>query len=161
MSFAPGLDNHWHQCQLWHWLRLRLVLVIALCLYVFSLGVKRPRREADHSPPSSAEVKNAWIYTSTPQYVFMVWCSVNDRDNLTFYLTYNDFWSHFIIQHSSPSSAWSCGQKSPWKNKILWHTKLINSPKSRKACEIVGIPNETNRHLARRPLVHLTHRFYQ
>jgi hypothetical protein len=37
----------------------------------FSLGVKRQRREADHSPPSSAEVKNAWIYTSTPQYIFM------------------------------------------------------------------------------------------
>jgi hypothetical protein len=30
-----------------------------------SLGVKRPVREADHSPPSSAEVKNAWSYTST------------------------------------------------------------------------------------------------
>jgi hypothetical protein len=29
-------------------------------------GVKRPGREADHSPPSSAEVKNAWRYTSTP-----------------------------------------------------------------------------------------------
>jgi len=25
-----------------------------------------PRREADHSPPSIAEVKNAWSYTSTP-----------------------------------------------------------------------------------------------
>jgi hypothetical protein len=24
------------------------------------------RREADHSPPSSAEVKTAWNYTSTP-----------------------------------------------------------------------------------------------
>jgi hypothetical protein len=31
-----------------------------------SLGAKRPGREADHSPPSSAEVKNAWSYTSTP-----------------------------------------------------------------------------------------------
>jgi hypothetical protein len=30
----------------------------------FSLGTKRPGREADHSPPSSAEVKNAWSYTS-------------------------------------------------------------------------------------------------
>jgi hypothetical protein len=30
-----------------------------------SLGIKRPGREADHSPPSSAEV-NAWSYTSTP-----------------------------------------------------------------------------------------------
>jgi hypothetical protein len=31
-----------------------------------SLGVKRPGREADHSRPSSVEVKNAWSYTCTP-----------------------------------------------------------------------------------------------
>jgi hypothetical protein len=31
-----------------------------------SLGVKQPGREADHSPPSSAEIKNEWSYTSTP-----------------------------------------------------------------------------------------------
>jgi hypothetical protein len=30
------------------------------------LWVKRPGREADHSPPSSVEVKNAWNYTTTP-----------------------------------------------------------------------------------------------
>jgi hypothetical protein len=36
-----------------------------------SPGVKRPGREDDHSPPTSAEVKNTWIYTSTPPYVFM------------------------------------------------------------------------------------------
>jgi hypothetical protein len=30
-----------------------------------SLGVKRPGREVEHSPPSRAEVKNAWSYTST------------------------------------------------------------------------------------------------
>jgi hypothetical protein len=34
-------------------------------------GVKRPRREADHSPPTSAEVKKTWIYTSPPLYAFM------------------------------------------------------------------------------------------
>jgi hypothetical protein len=28
--------------------------------------VSRPQREADHSPPTSAEVKKMWIYTSTP-----------------------------------------------------------------------------------------------
>jgi len=37
-----------------------------------SLGVKRPGREADHSPQSSAEIKNVRIYTSTPQFVFVV-----------------------------------------------------------------------------------------
>jgi hypothetical protein len=50
-----------------------------------ALGVKRPGREADDSPPSSAEVKNAWSYTFTPQYVFMAWCLVKHRDNFTFF----------------------------------------------------------------------------
>jgi len=30
-----------------------------------STGVKNPRREADHSPPSGAEVKNVWSAVST------------------------------------------------------------------------------------------------
>jgi hypothetical protein len=34
-------------------------------------GVKRQGRKADHSPPTSAEVKKMWIYTSTPIYCFM------------------------------------------------------------------------------------------
>jgi hypothetical protein len=37
------------------------------------LGAKRPGREADHSPPFSAEFKNAWNRTFTPQYAFMAW----------------------------------------------------------------------------------------
>jgi len=44
--------------------------------WAVSLGAKRQRRDADHPPPSSAEVKNEWSYTSTPQYAFMAWCSV-------------------------------------------------------------------------------------
>jgi hypothetical protein len=36
-----------------------------------SPGVKRQGREADHSPPTSAEVKKMWIYISTPPYAFM------------------------------------------------------------------------------------------
>jgi hypothetical protein len=31
-----------------------------------STEIKRPGREAIYSPPSSAEVKNAWLCTSTP-----------------------------------------------------------------------------------------------
>jgi hypothetical protein len=53
-----------------------------------SLGVKRPERESDHSPPSNAEVRNAWSYTSIPQYVFMAWCLVKYRDNFTLPFTY-------------------------------------------------------------------------
>jgi hypothetical protein len=35
-------------------------------LGALSPGVKWPRREADHSPPASAEVMKTWLYTSTP-----------------------------------------------------------------------------------------------
>jgi hypothetical protein len=37
-------------------------------LYAFLFSPrKRPGREADYSPPTSAEVNNTWIYTSTPK----------------------------------------------------------------------------------------------
>jgi hypothetical protein len=42
-----------------------------MVLGALSPGVKRPGREADHSPSTSAEVKKTWIYTSTPPYAFM------------------------------------------------------------------------------------------
>jgi len=42
------------------------------------LGVRRPRREYDHSHPTSAETKGAWSDTSTS-------CRHGeDRDNVTF-----------------------------------------------------------------------------
>jgi len=34
-----------------------------------SPGLKYSGLEADHSPPSSADAKNAWSYTSTPPVV--------------------------------------------------------------------------------------------
>jgi hypothetical protein len=52
-----------------------------------SLGVKRPWREANHSHPSSAEVKNTWSYTSSHQFAFMAWCSVK-KAQVHFYLTF-------------------------------------------------------------------------
>jgi hypothetical protein len=36
-----------------------------------SPAVKRQGREANHSPPSSAEVKKMWVYTFTPPHAFM------------------------------------------------------------------------------------------
>jgi hypothetical protein len=45
---------------------------------IFS-AVKRAERGADHSPPSSTEVMNAWSYTSTPLYVIMEWCLIKYR----------------------------------------------------------------------------------
>jgi hypothetical protein len=40
-----------------------------------SQRVKLLGRETDHSPPSIAEVKNAWSYPTTPPCIFMVWWS--------------------------------------------------------------------------------------
>jgi hypothetical protein len=56
----------------------------------FSSGVMRPGRETDHSPPTSAEVKKTWIYTSAPPYAFMSYAYlVEHRDNFTFYQVLN------------------------------------------------------------------------
>jgi hypothetical protein len=41
------------------------------CPGAVSSSVKRQRREADHSPPTSAEVNKMWIYTAISPYVFM------------------------------------------------------------------------------------------
>jgi hypothetical protein len=43
--------------------------------------VKWLGREANHLSPCSAEIKNAWNYTSTPPYVFM---AVKCKGNLIF-----------------------------------------------------------------------------
>jgi hypothetical protein len=52
---------------------------------VFYPGVKMPVREADHSPPTSAEVKKAWIYIFTPPHM-PSWRSAElvTGDNFTF-----------------------------------------------------------------------------
>jgi hypothetical protein len=93
-----GLDDWWFESRQWLAIfifttvsRLALgptQLPIQWVSGALSLGVKRPGREADHSPPYSTKIKNAWSYTSTPQYAFMAWCSVKKhRDNYTYTFT--------------------------------------------------------------------------
>jgi hypothetical protein len=58
-------------------------------LGALSLGVKRPVREADHSPPSSAEVKESvdlYLHSSnTPSWRG---AQLKHRDNFTFTFTF-------------------------------------------------------------------------
>jgi hypothetical protein len=49
-----------------------------------SLRVKRPEREANNSPPFSAEVEECVELYFHSQYVFILWCLVKHRDNFTF-----------------------------------------------------------------------------
>jgi hypothetical protein len=41
------------------------------------------------TPPSSASAQYTWSYTSTPHYVFTVWCLDKHRDNFTFRYFYS------------------------------------------------------------------------
>jgi hypothetical protein len=72
------------------------------------LEVKRPGLEADHSHPSSAEVKNAWSYNSTPQYTFMALCSVKAQ-LLKLFIIISPSWeaiSHLASQEI-PRNLWN------------------------------------------------------
>jgi hypothetical protein len=53
-----------------------------------SLRVKQSGHEGDNARPSSVEVRNAWSYTSTPQYAFMAWWSVKKSTGTTLPLPY-------------------------------------------------------------------------
>jgi len=62
--------------------------------------VKRPGRDVDHSPPSGAEAKNEWSYTSTPR----ICHHGMDRDNFTSVFTNtntNQVCLNTIQNHSS------------------------------------------------------------
>ena len=60
--------------------------------YLDSLsGVKWPRLEADHSPPSSAAGKNEWSCSSTPLHAFTMWTVIT---------------SMFIIRHYINLPTW-------------------------------------------------------
>jgi len=68
----------------------------------FTSGVKRLQHEADRSPPTSAEVKNQWSYTSTPirlhdydRYKFTLFLhhiSFSNPYDLYFYVLYQPEW---------------------------------------------------------------------
>jgi len=69
----PGLNSRqgqWWNFSLCH--RIHTGSVARLASYPMGIReAKQLGREAVHSPQTSAEVKNAWSYTSTHPYVFM------------------------------------------------------------------------------------------
>jgi len=109
---------------------------------VVSPGVKRPgRREADHSPPSSAEVRKAWSYNSTPPYVFMACYLVKRRGDFT-HISVCARFEHFVQKwnkkrHSCADYYWeqfspmsSSGSSQPrfWTS----HSAFTPTPRSLK-----------------------------
>jgi hypothetical protein len=91
---------------------------------LFPRRVNRSEREADHSPPSSAEV-NAWSYTSAPQYVFTAWCLIKYRVNFTInlcgyqYLAAVVSWGHFNTHCSVRCYMEICDRSSLQQRSVL------------------------------------------
>lgn len=60
-----------------------------------SLRIQWLWHKDDHPIPSSSEIKNTYVYSSTPPYVFMEWCLNKHRDNFNF--SYN--WVNRILSY--------------------------------------------------------------
>jgi hypothetical protein len=69
-------------------------------IYVLSFGVKRLGREADHSSPSSAEVKE-WVelYLHSPS-TLSCCVQLKHRDNFTFNFTWHHTDDNYVKQET-------------------------------------------------------------
>jgi hypothetical protein len=70
-----------------------------------SAGGKRLGREADHSPPYSAEVMNVWSYTSIPPYNWIAWYLVKHKENFYLYRT-------LPYRYDRRTKLWDCVSES-------------------------------------------------
>jgi hypothetical protein len=94
-----------------------------------SPGVKRTGCEADHSPPTSAERKNTWTYTSTPPYAFMVYCLISyAQGQLYLYLSmalqpFVGPWPLFQFLNLFTQSVGLLGRGISWSQDRYLHTE--------------------------------------
>jgi hypothetical protein len=79
--------------------------------------VKQPGRNADHSLPSTVEVKNACSYTPFLQHVFMAWCTLRLP-----YLTL-PYMTGLLLKNRSQD--W--GSKGPQRWRSYGGVSLVNS----------------------------------
>jgi len=64
-----------------------------------SAGVMRPGREADHSPPSKAEVKNVWSYTSSHSCLHGM--ILEHKDFILPPASFLEFWTSNMVEASN------------------------------------------------------------
>jgi hypothetical protein len=77
--------------------------------------VKRPRSEAYHSAPHSAEVKNGWSYTSAPVCLHDL-----HRENFTFYI--KDKWNWTSAMHGGSEKCTQLPNWKTWRENASWET---------------------------------------
>jgi hypothetical protein len=92
------------------------------------LGVKRPGREADHSPPFSAEVKE-WVklYLHSPNTPSWPGAQLKHRDT-TFYFVLNNVTSFFSMSFVDANVS-----TLPWCEAVQKH--LTFGPRGHEVCE--------------------------
>lgn len=74
------------------------------------MEVKCVGREADHSPPWSAKLKNVWSCSSILPYIFMAWCLVKHRKIFTCILQiYYHYSSSVQVQQPCVGLGLLCG----------------------------------------------------
>ena len=82
-------------------------------------GIKRPGREADYSPASTADVKNVWRYMSSPA----IWLHTLYRDAFTYLKSY------LHVQYMSVAyrrgGVWSVQTPPPRNSEVLTKLHLI------------------------------------
>jgi hypothetical protein len=61
--------------------------------------IKQLRHEADHLNPTSAKVKNMWIYTSIPPYNFIVYPLIMKTQLITQHNAYFNYWAEMFLGH--------------------------------------------------------------
>jgi hypothetical protein len=96
--------------------------------YQTDTGGSFPGGQADHSPPSRTEVKNAYSYASTPPYVFTAWCLIKYMDNFTF--TY--FQSHKDC--NSVCTKYEGVSKSSRTGRLERELKMVQLSAARCSC---------------------------
>jgi hypothetical protein len=83
-------------------------------------GGSFPGREADHSPPTSAEIKKIWIYTSTPHKPS--WCSEGQLNVLPLtykYLIHSPTHLSIYSFTSAYSSIYPLPQRRAFPEKLI------------------------------------------
>jgi hypothetical protein len=87
-------------------------------------GLKQPGCEADHLPPSSADVKNVWCYTSTPPVCLHSMVLSYAQGQLNLYLYWNAFISascHYMLYSFLRKEAQALNKQVTLKNlRNLW-----------------------------------------
>jgi hypothetical protein len=99
--------------------------LIQWVLGLFIPGVRRPQREAGHSPPTSAEVKKTWIYTSIQGQLLIEICQQRWHLNISNQLLKDCVSLYKILSHNDViGQPWIeytwCNWTAVWNEARCW-----------------------------------------